>query len=358
MSEKTHQPTEQKRRKAREDGNLPKSKMLSAAAVTLGGLAGTLVFAKDSAAKLMGFTQRLLSLSGGAPEAELLEGIRLLGACLAPTIAGALFGALAAGLPMAGIQLNLSLVQPKLENLDPSKGVKKIVSPRQAIDLVKGLAVAAVMALVLWNGIEDAAPAVLKTLQHDPLTAFRVLLTALAPLVLKASALLLVLGIGDYALARMRHTKDLMMSHDEVKQEHKNSEGDPHTKGKRKQLMKKIAMGGPARGVQKATAVVVNPTHIAVALRYDESECEAPYIVARGREEDALALRREAKALGIPVVRDVPLARSLVHYDVGEEVPEELYQAAAAVLRVALESVESKQSEAQDPAAVLAKETP
>ena len=101
MSEKTHQPTEQKRRKAREDGNIPKSKMLSAAAVTLGGLVGTVVFARDSAARLMGFTHRLLSLSGGTPEAELLEGVRLLGVCVAPTLAGALFGALAAGLPMA-----------------------------------------------------------------------------------------------------------------------------------------------------------------------------------------------------------------------------------------------------------------
>jgi type III secretion protein U len=90
--------------------------------------------------------------------------------------------------------------------------------------------------------------------------------------------------------------------------------------------------------VQKATAVVVNPTHIAVALRYAEGESDAPYIVAKGREEDALKIRKEAESLEIPVVRDTPLARALVHYDVGEEVPEELYQAAAAVLKVALEA--------------------
>ena len=90
--------------------------------------------------------------------------------------------------------------------------------------------------------------------------------------------------------------------------------------------------------------MVVNPPHIAVALRYDEAECEAPYIVARGREEDALKIRREAQALGIPVVRDIPLARSLVHYDVGEEVPEELYQAAAAILKVALEVADTNEN--------------
>jgi type III secretion protein U len=84
--------------------------------------------------------------------------------------------------------------------------------------------------------------------------------------------------------------------------------------------------------------VVVNPTHIAVALRYDSQECEAPYLVAKGREADALALRREAQRRGISVIRDVSLARSLIHYDVGEQIPEELYQAAAVVLRVAMES--------------------
>ena len=94
--------------------------------------------------------------------------------------------------------------------------------------------------------------------------------------------------------------------------------------------------------MKTATAVVVNPTHIAVAIRYAEDECEAPYIVARGREEDALKIRREAESLGIPIVRDIPLARTLVHYDVGEEVPEELYQAAAAILKVALEVGETK----------------
>ena len=127
------------------------------------------------------------------------------------------------------------------------------------------------------------------------------------------------------------------MTREEVKQEHKKSEGDPHHKAKRKALHRQLATGGPARGVQKATAVVVNPTHIAVALRYDQAECEAPYLVAKGREEDAFEIRREAKALGIPVVKDIPLARSLIHYDVGEEIPEELYRAAAAVLKVALE---------------------
>ena len=90
------------------------------------------------------------------------------------------------------------------------------------------------------------------------------------------------------------------MTREEVKREYKESEGDPHHKAQRKALHRQLAQGGPARGVQKATAVVVNPTHIAVALRYDTEECEAPYLVAKGREADALALRREARTARNP----------------------------------------------------------
>jgi type III secretion protein U len=163
----------------------------------------------------------------------------------------------------------------------------------------------------------------------------------LVPLAIRLAWVLLALGVADYALARRRHLKDLMMTREEVKREYKESEGDPHHKAQRKALHRQFAQGGAARGVQKATAVIVNPTHIAVALRYDNKECEAPYLVAKGCEADALALRREAQRRGIPVVRDVPLARSLIHYDIGEQIPEELYQAAAVVLRVAMESRDS-----------------
>jgi len=152
---------------------------------------------------------------------------------------------------------------------------------------------------------------------------------------LRAGVAVGVLAALDFGLARWRHGRELMMTREEVKNEHKESEGDPHHKHQRRAMHRQLAAGGPARGVRAATAVVVNPTHVAVALRYQPRECDAPYLVAKGREADALALRREAEQLGIPVIRDVPLARSLVQLDVGMEIPEELYQAAAAVLTAA-----------------------
>lgn len=338
MSEKTHQPTAKKLREAREKGQLAKSKLLSSSVVTLSGLLATLAFADESTARLVGWTQRSLSALETNPLRALQEALLVLALCSTPTLVGAMLGALVVSVMQAGFQLNVGAVAPKLERLDPMEGTKKLLSPRQLVDVLKGLLVAVIMAALFWNAIVELAPSAFNALHHDGQAALIALLSLLRGVVVKSAVVLVVLGVADWALAKRRHLKDLMMTHQEVKQEHKNSEGDPHHKSKRKQLHKQLASGANARGVQKASAVVVNPTHIAVALRYAEDECDAPYIVAKGQEEDALKIRTEAAALGIPVVRDVPLARSLIHYDVGEEVPEELYQAAAAILKVALEA--------------------
>lgn len=342
MSEKTQQPTEKKLRDARKKGQIARSKLLGASVVVLVGLGVTFGFAHDTATRLTSLTRALLSGEAQSPARALQQSLEVLALGVAPTLLAAFFAALLVGVTQAGLQLNVDAVAPKFERLNPAEGFQKLFSFRQFIDVAKGLAVAAVIALFFWNTLATLGPHAFNTVHHDGARGFAALLSQLQPVVLKAAVVLVVLGIADWMLAKNRHLKDLMMSHQDVKQEHKNSEGDPHHKSKRKALHKQLASGGSARGVQKASAVVVNPTHIAVALRYAEDECDAPYIVAKAREEDALKLRREAAALGIPVVRDIPLARSLIHYDVGEEVPEELYQAAAAILKVALEASETK----------------
>lgn len=350
MGEKTQPPSEQKLREARKKGQIPRSKLFSSACVTLGGLVGTAAFAPETAIRLRGLAVSALGLTG-TPVDALWESLAALGLSLAPTLAGAVMGSAASSVAMAGLQVNTEVLTPKLERINPLEGFKKLFSVRQLVDVLKGLLVALIVGWLMWSAVRDAGPAAMRSVTHEGGAGFLAMLELLRPALLKCAAVLTVLGVGDWALAKRRHIKDLMMSTEDVKQEHKSSEGDPHNKAKRKAEHKRLANGGPARGVQKATAVVVNPTHIAVALRYDEAECDAPYIVAKAREEDALKLRKEAKSQGIPIIKDVPLARSLIHYDVGEEVPEELYQAAAAVLKVAME-----QSDGADP--VGEEETP
>jgi type III secretion protein U len=344
--EKTEKPSEQKLREARKKGQIAKSKLLSSALVTFAGLNG--LWLSDAPAKLKAWTQLMLSVPDLSPQKALSQAVILLATVIAAPLICAFLAAFAVSVATAGFQVNAGHVAPQLERIDPFKGVKKLFSLSQLLEIGKGLLVAAVIAYLVYSGAREAASQVFSAAQRSGDLAMLTVLAALKPVLTRGAIVLLVLGAGDYALARRKHIKELMMSREDMKQEHKQSEGDPHNKAKRKQLHQQISAGGSARGVQKATAVVVNPTHIAVALRYDENECEAPYIVAKGREEDALKIRKQAGELEIPIVKDVPLARTLVNYDVGEEVPEELYQAAAAVLKIAMErknETEAKKAE-------------
>jgi type III secretion protein U len=336
MSEKTHEPSAKKLKEAREKGQVVCSRLFSASAVTLGGLVGTFAFLEQTTTRLQSLTRAALSLTGTSPTEALVDSGHVLALATAPCLLGAFAGALGSQLVTAGLQVNAEVVTPKLERLDVVEGVKKLFSLKQLIEIAKGLLVTVIIGLVLWRSAVELAPQVLRLPALPGEVAFPAALALWRPVVTKAAVLLVALGVGDLALARRRHRKDLMMSREDLKQEHKNAEGDPHQKSKQKSMRKQLANGGAARGVQKATAVVVNPTHLAIALRYDETECDAPYIVAKGQGADALKIRTDAQALDIPVVRDVPLARTLIHSDVGEAIPEELYQAAAAVLAAAL----------------------
>lgn len=337
MSEKTEKPSAKRLRDARRKGQIPRSRLLSSSAVTLGGLLGFTAFAPEGFEWLKGWTTRLLleqGSIGGAWEEALWMTVCLSGSALG----GALLTSLAVSVAMAGFELNLEHLTPKLERINPAAGLKRIFSLRSLVEVAKALGVMGVIAALVWKEVEEVGPEALHGVWLEGDVGFSHLVGRLAPLATRLAWVLLVLGVADYALARNRQIKDLMMTREEVKREYKESEGDPHHKAQRKALHRQLAQGGAARGVQQATAVVVNPTHIAIALRYESQECEAPYLVAKGREADAQVLRREAQRRGIPVIRDIPLARSLIHYDVGEPIPEELYQAAAVVLRVAMES--------------------
>ena len=342
MSEKTEKPSAKRLREARRKGQIPRSRLLSSSAVTLGGLLGFVSCAPEGFERRKAWTARLFLES--EPTGAWEEGLWLMVRLAGPALGGTVVAALTVSVAMVGFELNAEHLMPKLERISPAAGLKRLFSVRPLIETAKALLVTAVVAALVWSEVEDAGPEALRGVWLDGTEGLSQLMGRLAPLATRLACVLLVLGVADYGLARSRHLKDLMMTREEVKREYKESEGDPHHKAQRKALQRQSVQGGPARGVQKATAVVVNPMHIAVALRYDSQECEAPYLVAKGREADALALRREAQRCGISVVRDVPLARSLIHYDVGEQIPEELYQAAAVVLRVAMESRETDSS--------------
>ncbi|HZN92688.1 MAG TPA: EscU/YscU/HrcU family type III secretion system export apparatus switch protein [Myxococcales bacterium] len=337
MSEKTEQPTHRRLEDARKKGNVARSKAWSGGAVTLAGLAAFIAAAPAGSARLVLWTQRVLAgVPLGSPVAAAAEGARALAFFVAPPLAAAFLSALVTSAALSGLRFTPELLLPRADRLAPS--LRKVVSAQALLGAGKGLLAAAAVLAVAWVAGKDGLGALVGAVRGEPVGAALGALGWAKAVALRASAAVGVLAVLDFALARRRHGRELMMTREEVKNEHKQSEGDPHHKHQRKAMHRQLAAGGPERGVRAATAVVVNPTHVAVALRYRPEECDAPYLVARGLEADALALRREAERLRIPVVRDVPLARSLVQFDVGMEIPEELYEAAAAVLAAALDA--------------------
>ncbi|MBX7096182.1 MAG: EscU/YscU/HrcU family type III secretion system export apparatus switch protein [Myxococcaceae bacterium] len=336
--EKTEAPTPQRLRQARERGQVARSRLLASSAVTLAAMAALFATVRHAATELSGLATRALGLELTSPGQALREASVTLASLAAPVLAAALLASVVASVAMSGWQLNPAVLAPQLSRLSPAAGFGRMFSRRALLELLKSAVAAAVVGFVCWRALADAVPDAARSVTLEGAAPLTAVLAVLRPGLWRGALALLVLGFADLALARRQHLRDLMMTRAEVKQEHRQAEGDPHHKAKRQSLHRQLAQGGPARGVAKATVVVVNPTHIAVALRYAPDEADAPYLVASGREADALALKAEAFALGIPVVKDVPLARSLIHLDVGEAIPEELYQAAAAIVRVALES--------------------
>jgi type III secretion protein U len=148
-----------------------------------------------------------------------------------------------------------------------------------------------------------------------------------------ALLLFLVLGPVDYAIQRWQFMKEQRMSKDEVRREYKEQEGDPHVKGERQQLARELSQSDPAERVAGANAVIVNPTHYAVAISYHPGSSGLPVVVAKGVDEAALHIRRCAELSGVPIFGNPPLARALFKVQTDGTIPEELFEAVAAVLR-------------------------
>jgi type III secretion protein U len=214
--------------------------------------------------------------------------------------------------------------------VSPSRGLRRLLGPgqlaRAALALAKAGAVAAVLA---WWWARAARP--LASLPRGSGAATLAgAVTLVTPLAVALAIALAVLGGVELALERRRLGRALMMTRDEVRRELREDEGDPDRKAERRRVHRALAEAGP---IARATVVVVNPTRVAVALRHARGEDGAPRVVAKGTGAAAARIRSIARRSGVPVVRDVPLARALHRLaEVGDEIPEELYEAAAALL--------------------------
>ncbi|HEU0276379.1 MAG TPA: flagellar biosynthesis protein FlhB [Rhodanobacteraceae bacterium] len=337
--ERTEQATEKHLREAREKGDVPSSQDLSAALVVLGCVGAMVAFHGWMGAQLRAVLRVGLAYSARdlvqstAMVPALAHGLLAGGKVLLVPAAGAMVGAALAPVIMGSAHFSVTALQPKPERLDPTEGLKRMVSLRSLMELAKSILkvtlVGGVLALVLWGSRER----LLATARVGAREGIAAALGALAHATLLFGLALGAIALVDVVWQRFDYAKRMRMTRQEIRDEMKDTEGDPQIRGRIRKAQRALARRRMLQAVPKANVVVANPTHFAVAVRYDEATMRAPRVVAKGLDLMAGQIRAIAGRHGIPVVAAPALARGLYHTTrVDQEIPAELYAAVAQVL--------------------------
>jgi flagellar biosynthetic protein FlhB len=354
--ERTERPTARRLEKAREEGNVPRSAELSAAAVLLVA-GGSLHFLGGSiGGKLLDIMRSGLSISpaaavdpGLALTTAAAELLRALVVC-APILGLTMVAALVAPLALGGWNLSLNALGPNFGRLDPIAGFGRFFSARGAVELGKAFAKFLVVATIAVLVLRKQAPQML-ALGAAPLhagIAQAANLTSNA--LLSISGGLVLIAAVDVPFQLWQYSQKLNMTRDEIRQELKESEGAPEVRMRIRRAQRDIARRRMMHEVPKADVVVVNPTHFAVALRYDESRMRAPLVVAKGTDLIAARIREIATEHAVPIFEAPPLARALHHsVEIGGEIPATLYVAVAQVLTYIYQLKAARTSGARPP---------
>lgn len=338
--EKTEPPTERRRQQAREEGNVAKSTDLTAACMLLAAVL-LLNFLGERLFEGLAIPLRLLlggELDGNPTRPEDLTNLLafsadLLVTTLMPLVLSIVIVGLAAMIGQIGFLVSLKPVTPSLSKLSPIRGLRNIFNARGAVRLAMSLGkVALISAVTTWIIYLDFG-AIQRLGELEPAPAFAVAAGLVYDLALKLALLLLLLGLLDYFFQKWQHERDLRMSKQEVKEEMKRMEGDPMIKQRRSRVAKQLAEQRNAQSVPQADVVVTNPTHFAVALRYESATMHAPKVIAKGADYLAGRMRQIAAVHQIPIIERKPLAQALYHgVEVGQEIPPEHYAAVAEIL--------------------------
>lgn len=333
--EKTELPTPKKERDARQKGQVARSQEV-VITTTLFGLIAYVWFTWDTILERMSVAFEVPAYRDGnftmVAYAQLQGLFDLLVVVLLPMLALVIFLGVASNVGQFGFLVAGDSVMPKLEKISPMAGFKRIFSMKHLVETLKNIVKIVFLSILLTIALKDNIGSLLQAV-HCGLGCVNALASMMLGDIFRYSALaFLVIAGADYAFQRRTHTKSLMMTKEEVKREYKESEGDPHIKGKRKQIAHELAMGDGGI-VKKSSAVIVNPTHYAVALLYDRERVPLPVVTAKGTDMQAAWIRGEAEAAGVPIFRSPALARHLfVDADVNEPVPVEFFEALAEIL--------------------------
>lgn len=337
--EKTEAATPKKRQEARKKGQVAKSPEISSALIMLVsfislGFLGPLLYKqmlellRSSLATIA--TQDLTINNIHHLAIGLI--IFLLKCCL-PLMLVVIIIALVANLGQVGFLLTAEPLTPKLEKLDPIKGFQRIFSKRALVELVKSLFKVTVIGYLSYITIKEELDQLILLMKMSPPEIVGVIASLTHKLGIRIAFALLLIAFADYAYQRWEHEQSLKMSKHEVKEEHKMVEGNPQIKGKIREKQRQMAMRRMMQDIPKADVVITNPTHLAIALKYDLGKYNAPYVLAKGEGHLAQRIKEIAKEHKIVVMENKPLAQALYKSaEINQEIPPELYQAVAEIL--------------------------
>lgn len=340
MSEKTEEPTDKKIRDARKKGNVARSKDFSKALM----LTSFLIYLLFATPTLYKSTTALMDLASRAAYLPFESGfsmlvnamVDMLIESIVPLTIMVLLVGIGSEVILSGILFVPEKIKPNIENIDFIKRAQQMFTAKSLIEFLKStLKVVGMTIVVYWIIKADLADLV-RLPTSSMLVVINTLIYLLLKLLVSVTLIFIAFGGPDVLLQKLLFTRENKMSKDEVMREYKESEGDPHINSKRKQLHQEIAAGDDS--VANASAVVVNPTHVAVALYYQKGEVPLPVVLAKGEDESARHIVRIAREHGIPIVRNIPVARALLADGaVDEYIPDWLIEPVAELLRTVAE---------------------
>ncbi|MDP6431590.1 MAG: flagellar biosynthesis protein FlhB [SAR324 cluster bacterium] len=338
--EKTEAPTEKKRRESREEGQVAFSKELPSAAL-LAGILLTLIATsplildafREMTTQIFREISKTDELSIGSLYDLSGEIFSTLLPAFAPFAAIIVLVGILASVLQVGVQITLKAIAPKFNKISPLTGLKRLFSTQSLADFLKSMAKLIIVGIVGYitymdkitelNGLSVATPEAI--LEYN--------FTVVAEVSGKIVLALVAIAIFDYLYQRWHHEKQLMMTKQEVKEETKQTEGDPQLKARIRQIQREMSNARMMQEVPKADALIVNPTHFSVAILYDRDVMEAPEVTAKGTDHMALRMRTAARENSVPILERPELARDLyANVEIGETIPERFYKAIAEIL--------------------------
>ncbi|HKL24783.1 MAG TPA: flagellar biosynthesis protein FlhB [Desulfuromonadales bacterium] len=338
QQERTEKATTKRRQDYREKGQVAQSKEVHTAALMIATLMLWTFYAPYFWQDFSGLLEDLWRHAGHIQVTPLALGqlattiIVRVTLMLVPVLLMVLVVGFFSSFLQIGWLFSTKALKPDFTRLDPIKGAAKFVSKRSAVELLKSLAKVLLVMLVAYQAIRSEFQGALLLVDMDVVDTVRYLGRVSGLILLKSCGVLVVLAVLDYVFVRFEMEEKMKMTKQEQKEEFKETEGDPHLKGRIRSIQQQMARKRMMAEVPNADVVITNPTHLSVAIAYRRENMRAPHVVAKGADNLALKIREIAAEHGVPQVENVPVARALYQVDLDAEIPEEMFKAVAEVL--------------------------